>query len=126
MAIIVLDRDRSNTVEGVDYISPWYGSESDVVGKTFELTGWGLNGPESWENYSEVGVFHRGYNVVNQINDNVVEYNFNDPDAGGLDLESTANSGDSGGGALWKDEDGKYWHIGTKSYGYPAEYCENT
>ena len=64
--------------------------------------------------------------MVNQINDNVVEYNFNDPDAGGLDLESTANSGDSGGGALWKDEDGKYWHIGTKSYGYPAEYCENT
>ena len=63
--------------------------------------------------------------MVNQIVDNVVEYNFNDPDEGGLPLESTANSGDSGGGALFS-KDGKLWHIGTKSYGYPAEYCENT
>ena len=65
--------------------------------------------------------------MVNQIRDNVVEYNFNDPDGDdGLELESTANSGDSGGGALLEAADGKLWHIGTKSYGYPAEYCENT
>ena len=65
--------------------------------------------------------------MVNQIRDNVVEYNFNDPDGDdGLELESTANSGDSGGGALFEAADGKLWHIGTKSYGYPAEYCENT
>ena len=63
--------------------------------------------------------------MVNQIVDNVVEYNFNDPADSGLDLESTANSGDSGGGALYSEDD-KLWHIGTKSYGYPAEYCENT
>ena len=57
----------------------------------------------------------------------MVEYNFNDPEGDdGLDLESTANSGDSGGGALFEAADGKLWHIGTKSHGYPAEYCENT
>ena len=47
MAIIVLDEDKPNAVEGVDYISPWYGSESDLVGKEFMLTGWGLAGEES-------------------------------------------------------------------------------
>ena len=61
---------------------------------------------------------------MNQFNDNVLEYTFNDPNGdGGLDLESTANSGDSGGGALFRDSSNKLWHIGTKSYGYPATYC---
>ena len=46
-AIIVLDEEKPNAVEGVDYISPWYGSESDLVGKEFMLTGWGLAGEES-------------------------------------------------------------------------------
>ena len=47
LAIIVLDRDKPDAVEGVDYISPWYGSESDLIGKTFMLTGWGRAGEES-------------------------------------------------------------------------------
>ena len=85
------------------------------------LTGWGLSGVESQNNYSVYDVFHRGYNVVNQIRLNVLEYDFTDPNDGGLELESVANSGDSGGGALI-DIDGERWHIGTKSYGYDAYY----
>ena len=40
---------------------------------------------------------------------------------GGLWNESVANHGDSGGGALM-EKDGDLWHIGTKSYGYRADY----
>ena len=47
LAIIILDRDRPNAELGVEYIEPWFGSQSDLVGQVFELTGWGLSGEES-------------------------------------------------------------------------------
>jgi secreted trypsin-like serine protease len=33
LAIIILDREKPNAVEGVDYYTPWYGSQSDLVGQ---------------------------------------------------------------------------------------------
>ena len=109
----------------------------DVVGREFELAGWGASGSVNdegdWdESHTRSEIFHRGYNVVNAIVNNMLVYTMDRPEDGGLPLESMGHYGDSGSGALLFEPDGtfdddgfpngKRWIIGVKSNGGPAQW----
>lgn len=76
------------------------------------------NGDESHHRYE---IFHRGYNVVNEIRDNMLVYTMDRPEDGGLDLESMGHYGDSGSGALMIKDD-ELHIVGVKSNGGPAQW----
>jgi len=50
-------------------------------------------------------IFHRGYNVFNEIRDNVLVYTMDKPEDGGLELEVAGYYGDSGSGGFVVLED---------------------
>ena len=73
-------------------------------------------------------IFHRGYNVVDQVSGNMLRYTMTRPEDGGLDLESMGHYGDSGSGALLEinpddpPEQRRHRIIGVKSNGGPAQW----
>ena len=87
IAIMVLDRPIEDAEEGKHYVKTWdAASMGDVAGKEFILAGWGAsgeimeNGDESHHQYE---IFHRGYNVVNEIRNNMLIYTMDRPADGG-------------------------------------------
>ena len=70
---MVLDRPIENAVEGVNYVKMWDAEEmGDVTGREFILAGWGSSGGANNpgnddESHHWLGVFHRGYNVIDAI-----------------------------------------------------------
>ena len=97
-----------------------------LVGREFILAGWGASGAvneegDRDESHHRSEIFHRGYNVINAIVDNMLVYTMDRPEDGGLDLESMGHYGDSGSGALM-DVDGELHIIGVKSNGGPAQW----
>ena len=125
IAIMVLDRPVPNAVEGKHYIKLWNAEEmGSVAGKEFILAGWGASGAvreDGDESHHQSEIFHRGYNVVNEVTGNMLEYTFDRPADGGLDLEAMGHYGDSGSGALLV-EGGEMYIIGVKSNGGPAQW----
>ena len=96
----------------------------DVTGREFILAGWGASGAVNEpgngdESHHWIEIFHRGYNVINEIRDNMLIYTMDRPEHGGLDLESMGHYGDSGSGALMLVDD-ELRIIGVKSNGGPA------
>jgi len=61
-------------------------------------------------------IFHRGYNVFNEIRDNVLVYTLDRPEDGGLELEVAGYYGDSGSGGFI-DIDGELRICGVLSHG---------
>lgn len=122
IAIMVLDRPISGAMEGVDYVPIWNAQEmGDVVGREFILAGWGASGEvneegDRDESHHQSQIFHRGFNVINEISDNMLVYTMDRPEDGGLDLESMGHFGDSGSGALMYEDD-ELFIIGVKSNG---------
>ena len=92
IAIMVLDRPIPNAVEGVHYVKTWDAEDmGDVEGREFILAGWGASGSVNDEgDYDEshhnsgMQIFHRGYNVINEIRDNMLVYTMDRPEYGGL------------------------------------------
>lgn len=81
----------------------------DVKGETFELAGWGASGSANDEgdydeSHNRYEIFHRGHNVVNAIVNNMLVYTMDRPEDGGLPTESMGHYGDSGSGALLKED----------------------
>ena len=77
-------------------------------GKEFVLAGWGLSGEvkeDGNQDHLDDGIFHRGYNKVNEIVDNMLVYTMDKPEDGGLDLEAMGHNGDSGSPALIYDDE---------------------
>ena len=98
----------------------------DVTGREFILAGWGASGEvndegDYDESHHNSQIFHRGYNVINEIRDNMLIYTMDRPENGGLDLESMGHYGDSGSGALMLVDD-EIHIIGVKSNGGPAQW----
>ena len=63
-------------------------------------------------------VFNRGFNTVDRINNNIIEYDLDHPSSSSaVDLESMGHYGDSGSGALYEESDGTLRIIGVKSNG---------
>ena len=138
IAIMILDRPIPNAQEFVHYIPTWNAETlHDVLGREFELAGWGASGSvndegDGDESHNRYEIFHRGYNVVNAIVNNMLVYTMDRPEDGGLPLESMGHYGDSGSGALLFEPDGtfdsdgfpngKRWIIGVKSNGGPAQW----
>ena len=82
----------------------------------FELAGWGQSGEVGRERDDSdqdrrMQVFHRGYNTVDSISRNMINYDLDDPrdpNSGAVDHESMGHYGDSGSGALYEIADGRY------------------
>ena len=129
IAFIVLDRPIPNAVEGVHYVRTWDAEDmADVAGREFILAGWGASGAVNDEgDYDEshhntgMQIFHRGYNMINDIRDNMLVYTMDRPEDGGLLLESMGHYGDSGSGALMI-ENGEHYIVGVKSNGGMGQY----
>lgn len=114
VAILILDRDitpANGPIEGKHYLKPWVTSaDGSVVGDTFILAGWGQSGEVGVERDDSgqdgrMQVFHRGYNTVDRIRTNMIEYDLDDTSVAGSgahDLESMGHYGDSGSGALYE------------------------
>ena len=84
--------------------------------------GWGESGPKNKDKEDfDYGIFHRGENVIESINDNMVTYTFDSPSEGGLFLEAIGWSGDSGSGAI-VEQDGTKYIVGVQSNGDCCEY----
>ena len=117
IAFLVLDRDITpnggDPVEGVHYLSYWDNAvDGDTLtGETFILAGWGQSGEIATE-YDDsnqdatMSVFNRGYNIVDSIESNMINYSFTNQADGGLELESMGHYGDSGSGALYLQNEG--------------------
>ena len=117
LAILILEEPKPDAQAGRDYVELWDDEvDGDLVGQTFALMGWGLSGDI---NDPDAGIwdFHRGYNVVREYVNNKIRYGFEDPANGGLELESVANSGDSGGAATIELPSGERKLIGVCSNG---------
>ena len=103
IAIMVLDRPIENAVAGTHYADIWDASTmGDVVGKEFTLVGWGGSGElreDGSTNHHVTEIFHRGYNVVDEIKDGMLIYDFDRPGEG-LALEAMGAEGDSGSAAF--------------------------
>lgn len=132
--MLILDRDitpANGPVPGTHYYEPWVTSvDGSVVGETFILAGWGQSGEVGIERDDSdqdrsMSVFHRGFNTVDRIRDNMIEYDLDDPDvagSGAVYLESMGHYGDSGSGALYEESPGRYRIIGVKSNGSSTAY----
>ena len=113
MALLILAEEKTDAVEGTDYIRIW-DDDSDEDGDIcdcevdeFALMGWGYAGSVEGDFEDQTyGVFHRGYNRIEYIEDNIIYYNFDDYYDDGLELESIKASGDSGGSATVELDDG--------------------
>ena len=130
IAIMILDRDINDAEEGVTYYKTWNAEQQQetVEGREFILAGWGASGAVNEngdfdESHHQSQIFHRGYNVINEIQNNMLVYTMDSPENGGLDLESMGHYGDSGSGALMvepegaTEADGEIYIIGVKSNG---------
>ena len=137
IAFLVLDRDITpndgTPVEGTHYLSYWDNSvDGDTLtGETFILAGWGQSGEigteyDDSDQDGSMTVFNRGYNVVDSISSNMINYTLTNPASGGLELESMAHYGDSGSGALYIQNEGEDDEvlriIGVKSNGSSTAY----
>lgn len=124
IAIMVLDRPVENAVAGKQYVDIWDASErGDVEGKTFLLAGWGASGEireDGTEDHLVYETFHRGYNVVDEIRDGMLIYDFDRPDTAEA-LEAMGHNGDSGSMAAI-EVDGTLLIAGVKSNGQDAFY----
>jgi len=92
-----------------------------VDGRDFILAGWGSSGvvrEDGSSEHHEVEIFHRGYNNVNRISNNMLVYTM---DRDGHELEAMGHSGDSGSGAFI-DIDGTLLIAGVKSNGENARW----
>jgi len=76
-----------------------------------------------------MNIFHRGYNTVDRIRTNMIEYDLDNPEvegSGAVDLESMGHYGDSGSGALYLQNEGQDDEvlriIGVKSNGSSTAY----
>jgi len=72
-----------------------------------------------------MNIFHRGFNTVDRIRTNMIEYDLDDPTvegSGAVYLESMGHYGDSGSGALYEEADGTLRIIGVKSNGSSTAY----
>jgi len=116
---MVLDRPVENAVAGTHYVDIWDASErGDVEGKTFLLAGWGASGEireDGTEDHLVYETFHRGYNVVDEIRDGMLIYDFDRPDTAEA-LEAMGHFGDSGSMA-GIEVDGTLLIAGVKSNG---------
>lgn len=82
------------------------------------------------ESHHQSQIFHRGYNVINEISNNMLVYTMDTIENGGLELESMGHYGDSGSGALMVDPEGatefsegsEIYVIGVKSNGGMGQY----
>lgn len=124
IAIMVLDRPVENAVAGTHYVDIWDASErGDVEGKTFLLAGWGASGEireDGTEDHLVYETFHRGYNVVDEIRDGMLVYDFDRADTAEA-LEAMGHFGDSGSMA-GIEVDGTLLIAGVKSNGEDAFY----
>ena len=120
---MVLDRPIEDAEEGKDYVRIWNAETMNTVqGKQFILAGWGASGvvkDDGDESHHVSEIFHRGFNVVNNIHDNMLVYTMDKPSQGGLPLEAMGHNGDSGSGAL-VDIEGELFIAGVKSNGETA------
>ena len=96
----------------------------DVAGREFILAGWGASGSVNDEgDYDEshhntgMQIFHRGYNVINEIRDNMLVYTMDRPEDGGVELEVAGYYGDSGSGGFVTDDKGQMRIAGVCSHG---------
>jgi hypothetical protein len=125
IAMMYLDRPVEGAEEGTHYIKMWDAdTQGSVEGREFILAGWGASGEvleSGSESHLQYEIFHRGYNVVNEVTGNMLEYTFDRPEDGGLDLEAMGHYGDSGSGALLI-ENNELYIIGVKSNGGPAQW----
>ena len=76
-----------------------------------------------------MNIFHRGFNTVDRIRTNMIEYDLDNPNvegSGAVDLESMGHYGDSGSGALYIQNEGQDDEvlriIGVKSNGSTTAY----
>lgn len=134
VAVLILDRDitpANGPIEGKHYLKPWVTAvDGSVVGDTFILAGWGQSGEVGEERDDSdqdrrMRVFHRGYNTVDRIRTNMIEYDLDDSSvagSGAVYLESMGHYGDSGSGALYEEADGTLRIIGVKSNGSSTAY----
>lgn len=143
---MILDRPIPNAEKGVHYVDTWNAQTmGDVIGKEFILAGWGLSGPVRDDGSDDhftpgMDIFHRGYNVFNEIVDNVLVYTMDRPEDGGVELEVAGYYGDSGSGGFVVIEDemriagvlshgtGAYWgsvHGYTRVGGYHWEWIND-
>ena len=122
IAIMVLDRPIPNAVLGEDYVNIWNAETMEsVAGRDFILAGWGSSGElreDGSTDHHGIEIFHRGYNNVNEIRNNMLVYTM---DQNGLPLEAMGHSGDSGSGAFI-DIDGTLLIAGVKSNGEGATW----
>ena len=146
IALMILDRPIPNAQKGVHYVDTWNAQTmGDVIGKEFILAGWGLSGPVRDDGSDDhftpgMDIFHRGYNVFNEIVDNVLVYTMDRPEDGGVELEVAGYYGDSGSGGFVVIEDemriagvlshgtGAYWgsvHGYTRVGGYHWEWIND-
>ena len=119
---MVLDRPIPNAVLGEDYVNIWNAETMEsVAGRDFILAGWGSSGElreDGSTDHHGIEIFHRGYNNVNEIRNNMLVYTM---DQDGLPLEAMGHSGDSGSGAFI-DIDGTLLIAGVKSNGEGATW----
>ena len=99
---------------------------SDEVGSLMTLYGYGLSGDAAdlsrgCNRASEDGKFRRAQNIVTDTSDGVIRYQMNNN--GGLDLEGTAQDGDSGGAATIT-KNGVTYLIGANSGTMERNSCD--
>ena len=94
----------------------------DEVGKEFFVMGWGLSGlaGDDPDDLVEDSEFRVGKNVF-EVADGTLDYTLDDPEGDGVDGESIAYSGDSGGPAMI-EKDGVMYIAGVNSGGDCCEY----
>lgn len=125
IALLFFDTPIPDAVQGVHYVTTWDAATmGDVVGREFILAGWGRSGAVQDDGSdadftSGMQYFHRGYNVFNEIRDNVLVYTLDRPEDGGLELEVAGYYGDSGSGGF-VDDDGELKIVGVLSHGQGA------
>ena len=123
--MMILDTPIPNAIKGVHYVDTWNAETmGDVVGREFILAGWGRSGAVQDDGDDSgftpgMDIFHRGYNVFNEIRDNVLVYTLDRPEDGGLELEVAGYYGDSGSGGFI-DIDGELRICGVLSHGQGA------
>ena len=93
------------------------------MGEEFILAGYGSH---AWWNFNNEKfeatllnrkpVFHKGVNKIEYLRNNLIYYEMNKLDDGGLDNEASGSFGDSGSGAII-EKDGELYIVGVLSHG---------
>ena len=87
ITILIFDRPIPNAVEGVHYVKTWdIATMGDLTGREFILAGWGVSGGirEVGNDWTDEPIFHRGYNVIDEVTDNMLILDMDRPEDGGL------------------------------------------